>query len=77
MATKTITITEDAYNRLANLKKSNESFSDVIQKITAKHTILDLYGLLSESQADAIEKEIAAMRTQTNKRSDSIVRELS
>lgn len=35
MAHKTITISEDAYNSLSKLKKNNESFTDVILRITA------------------------------------------
>jgi len=34
MATKTISITEKAYERLKAYKKRKESFSDVINKIT-------------------------------------------
>ena len=34
MAHKTITISEDAYNSLNKLKKENESFTDVILRIT-------------------------------------------
>ena len=34
MATKTITITEDAYNRLREMKREGESFTDVLLRIT-------------------------------------------
>ena len=34
MATKTITITEDAYHQLRALKRAEESFSDVIRRLT-------------------------------------------
>ena len=35
MAHKTITISEKAYNSLKSLKKKNESFTDVILRITS------------------------------------------
>ncbi len=34
MAVKTITITEKAYNKLLNLKKERESFSDLFNRIS-------------------------------------------
>jgi predicted CopG family antitoxin len=36
MAHKTITISEEAYNALARMKKENESFTDVILRIASK-----------------------------------------
>ncbi|MBS7626333.1 antitoxin VapB family protein [Candidatus Bathyarchaeota archaeon] len=36
MAHKTITISEEAYRALAELKERNESFTDVILRITGK-----------------------------------------
>lgn len=34
MASKNITITEDAYERLKRFKREDESFSDVIRRLT-------------------------------------------
>ena len=34
MASKNITITEDAYDRLRALKRDNESFSDLVTRLT-------------------------------------------
>ena len=67
MATKCITVTEEAYNRLAARKEGNESFSDVINRITHKSSILDLVGLLSPKEAEEIEKNIKTMRKELDK----------
>lgn len=58
MATKTITITLDAYKRLRSKKNSNESFTDIILKLTRKKDTLAYIRSLKPSTelADNIEK---------------------
>jgi len=58
MGTKTISITDEAYKRLATLKKMNESFSMVIERVTGKVKLDDFFGVLSEKTANKMEKEI-------------------
>ncbi|MEK6826066.1 MAG: antitoxin VapB family protein [Nanoarchaeota archaeon] len=62
MATKTITVTEEAYIRLARLKKENESFSETINRITGKRNIMEFFGILSKEAADELEKNIIENR---------------
>jgi len=47
LATKTITIKDEAYRRLKALKKENDSFSEVIMKLTepARNDFSDLIAL--------------------------------
>lgn len=72
MATKSITITNDAYERLAVFKEPKESFSDVITKLTRKYSLLDLVGVLSAKETGEIKKHIRKsskrMREQMNLR---------
>ena len=58
MATRTISISEDAYKRLASLKRDNESFSLVIKRITGGSALSKIQGILSRESADKLEEEI-------------------
>ena len=62
MATKTLSITEDAYERLASFKEGKESFSDVITKLTKKNSILDLVGILSPEEGRELKKNLTERR---------------
>ena len=42
MGTKTITIKEEVYNSLLSLKRKDESFSDLLDRLTRKENPLDL-----------------------------------
>lgn len=64
MATKTITITLDAYKRLRSKKASNESFTDIILKLTRKKDTLAYIRSMKPSTelADNIEKAMRKTR---------------
>ena len=77
MATKTLTITEDAYGRLAAAKEKNESFSEVINRITGKVSLLSIAGILTEKEADELEKSIARSRQRSRLRMKRIAKEIA
>lgn len=63
MATKTITIMEDAYDLLVGAKESGESFSDLIRRTySKKRDISECFGAWSEEFGEAIKKDIAERR---------------
>lgn len=79
MATKTISITEDAYNRLANLKNANESFSLVINRITNKEgrkKLSEFAGILSEKSARELEKNIKRFRKRDQEMHNNKIKEI-
>jgi predicted CopG family antitoxin len=56
MATRTINLTEESYTRLRSLKRGNESFSEVVNRITAKFMLLKLAGVLDPDEAKRLRK---------------------
>lgn len=62
MATKTLTITEDAYNILKEKKTEHESFSDVILRFSGKKSLESFFGTLSDKTVHALEDDIQKMR---------------
>jgi len=76
MATKTISITEDAYERLASLRTKNESFSEIIERMTNKVNIMEFAGILTRKEAVDLEKSVGKLRSGSNRRFERISREL-
>ncbi|MEK6968071.1 MAG: antitoxin VapB family protein [Nanoarchaeota archaeon] len=72
MATKTITITTDAYARLAMHKTGKESFSDVITKLAGRGSLHDLIGVLSNDGARELERNIVDFRKRMRKNLDEV-----
>lgn len=61
MVTKTLTITEDAYNLLAERKLENESFSQEIKRLLSdkkKGDLNEYFGLISEDLAESIQTDL-------------------
>jgi predicted CopG family antitoxin len=70
MATKTISLAEDAYDRLKALKHEGESFSDVVRRLTAGTDLREFHGVLSNETAAELETAIADRRANRAGRRD-------
>ncbi|MFB6215857.1 MAG: antitoxin VapB family protein, partial [Candidatus Aenigmatarchaeota archaeon] len=62
MGTKTISLSEDAYDRLKRLKKENESFSDLVRRITRKIKFKNFHGILGEKAAEELQEIMSGER---------------
>ena len=65
---KRIRLTEEAYERLEAHKRENETFSEVVLRLTGDRSLLELAGILSDEQADAIETAIEERRPSRSRR---------
>jgi predicted CopG family antitoxin len=74
MGTKNISISEEAYERLAAMKESNESFTEVINRLTKKKSLLELAGVLTGKEREEILGEVAKLRIASKRRVESSVR---
>jgi len=68
MAVKTITITDEAYRKLARLKRSGESFTDVINRVLGGPSAKELAGILAFVPRESLEREIRRLRQEVDQR---------
>ena len=70
MTSKTISLSEDTYNRLARVKGEDESFSDVIDRLLGEdeHPLYELVGLLDEDEVEALRERSDAFRADVDDR---------
>lgn len=54
MPVRTLTVTEDAYARLAAQKRANESFTDVLLRLTARRSLEDLAAALAPREVNGL-----------------------
>ena len=68
MGSKTISLKDSAYEALKSIKDENESFSDVIEKLTKEKTpdYSEFNGILSEETIDSI-KEMKENRKESGR----------
>lgn len=72
MAIKTISLDEEAYERLRAHKREGESFSDVVKRLAGERSWRDVAGVLSDAEADELEDAIDAGRDRSRERRDRL-----
>jgi predicted CopG family antitoxin len=72
MATKTISLDEEAYERLEAHKREGESFSDVVKRIAGERSWREVAGLLSDEEAEQLETVIEEGRERSRERRERL-----
>lgn len=70
MPMRTVTLTEEAHRKLRAHKLSDESFSDVVNRLAGRRPLSSFAGTLSHESAEALRRAIAKNR-RTRARLDS------
>lgn len=59
---KSIRLSEEAYERLAAHKRENETFSEVVLRLAGERSLVELAGILSDEEANALRDAVAERR---------------
>ncbi|MEK6843038.1 MAG: antitoxin VapB family protein [Candidatus Micrarchaeota archaeon] len=68
MAFKNITVSVEAYAKLKSLQKMGESFSKTIIRISGKRKAMDVAGILTAEEGQALQKGVDELRRKTKVR---------
>lgn len=61
---KSIRLSDEAYERLAAHKHEDETFSEVVLRLAGERSLLDITGILSDEEADALRTAVEDRREQ-------------
>jgi predicted CopG family antitoxin len=73
---KSIRLSEEAYNRLVAHKEDDETFSEVVLRLAGERSLLELAGILSDEQADTLEEAIEERRARRRDDLEGIAEEM-
>ena len=73
---KSIRLSEDAYERLAAHKREDETFSEVVLRLAGERSLLELAGILSDEEADALRDAVDERRQRRTEELEGLAEEM-
>lgn len=74
---KSIRLSEDAYERLAAHKRDGETFSDVVLRLAGERSLMEIAGILTDDEADAMRAAVEERRVRRSEDLEHVADELS
>ncbi len=73
---KSIRLSEDAYERLAAHKREDETFSEVVLRLAGERSLMELAGILDDDEADAMRDAVEERRARREDDLESVADEM-
>lgn len=73
---KSIRLSEDAYERLAAHKGEDETFSEVVLRLAGERSLLELAGILSDEEAESLRDAVDERRERRGRELEQLAGEL-
>jgi len=74
MGTKTIAVSDQVYERLRSLKREEESFTDLLDRLAGRPPLAELASLLSREQASKVRQSVEQGRARSRARRERMLR---
>ena len=73
---KSVHLSEEAYERLQALKREDETVSEAVLRLAGEQSLLELAGVLTDEQADALEDAVEERRERRRSELESVANEM-
>lgn len=73
---KSIQLSKEAYERLAAHKREGETFSEVVLRLAGERSLLELTGILSDDEVEAVRRAVDERRRRHRDKLEEIAGEM-